>query len=161
MDLTNEEIRVNKRRAMKQLGRLDREARSVEQKFEHVYAALEGGSMDIDDLAPRLEELRAEQRELNEKRVEALDDMNQSDQTPFDAIQMEHYIQDLRSLLHSASFPESKAFLGTFIRRIDSDKEQVGIEYTFPTPAGDGLTATKELLNVREMAPRAGLEPAT
>ena len=101
------------------------------------------------DLAPRLKELRAEQRELNEKRDEALDDMNQADRAPFDAIQMEHYVQDLKSLLHSASFLESKTFLGTFIRRIDFDKEQVGIEYAFPIPAGDGLTATKELLNVR------------
>ena len=75
--------------------------------------------------------------------------MNQADHAPFDAIQMEHYVQDLRSLLHRASFLESKTFLGTFIRRIDFDKEQVGIEYTLPIPAGDGLTATKELLNVR------------
>ena len=93
---------------------------------------MESGKVDVDDLAPWLKELRAEQRELNEKRDEALDDMNQADQAPFDAIQMEHYVQDLRSLLHSASFLESKTFLGTFIRRIDFDKEQVGIEYTIP-----------------------------
>ena len=140
---------MNRRRAINQLDHLEREARTVEQKLEHLYAALESGKVDIDDLAPRLKELRAEQRELNEKRDEALDDMNQADHAPFDAIQMEHYVQDLRSLLHSASFLESKTFLGTFIRRIDFDKEQVGIEYTLPIPAGDGLTATKELLNVR------------
>ena len=149
VNLTNEEMQVNRRRAINQLDHLEREARTVEQKLEHLYAALESGKVDIDDLAPRLKELRAEQRELNEKRDEALDDMNQADHAPFDAIQMEHYVQDLRSLLHSASFLESKTFLGTFIRRIDFDKEQVGIEYTLPIPAGDGLTATKELLNVR------------
>ena len=59
VELTNEEIRVNKRRATKQLDHLDREARSVEQKLEHVYAALESGKVDTDDLAPRLKDLRA------------------------------------------------------------------------------------------------------
>ncbi len=39
--------------------------------------------------------------------------------------------------------------VGTFIRRIDFDKEQVGIEYTFPIPAGGELTATKEFLSIR------------
>ncbi len=151
VDLTNEEMRVNKRHAIKQLDYLDKEARSVEQKLEHVYAAVESGRVDIDDLAPRLKQLRAEQRELNEKRDDALDDMNQVDQTPFDAIQIEQYIQDLRNLLQSASFLESKTFLGTFIRRIDFDKERVGIEYTFPIQAGNELTATKEVLNVRRL----------
>ena len=150
VELTNEEIRVNKRRATKQLDHLDREARSVEQKLEHVYAALESGKVDIDDLAPRLKDLRAEQRELNEKRDEALDDMNQGGQTPFDTILMEHYVHDLGTLLQSASFLESKTFIGTFIRRIDFDKEQVGIEYTLPIPAGGELTATKEFLSIRE-----------
>ena len=150
VELTNEEIRVNKRRATKQLDHLDREARSVDQKLEHVYAALESGKVDIDDLAPRLKELRAEQRELNEKRDEALDDMNQADQTPLDAILMEHYVQDLRTLLQSASFLESKTFIGTFIRRVDFDKEQVGIEYALPILAAAELTATKEFLSIRE-----------
>ncbi len=61
---------------------------------------------------------------------------------------------DNRGLLQSASFLESKTFLGMFIRRIDFDKEQVGIEYTFPIPAGNELTATKELLNVRGIGSR-------
>ena len=39
VELTNEEIRVNKRRRpLSQLDHLDREARSVDQKLEHVYA---------------------------------------------------------------------------------------------------------------------------
>ena len=49
----------------------------MEQKLGHVYAALESGSVDIDDLAPRLKKLRARQRELDEKKDEALDEMNQ------------------------------------------------------------------------------------
>ena len=54
VDMTNEEMRVNKRRAVEQLDRLDREARSVDQKLARLYTAFESGRVDIDDLAPRL-----------------------------------------------------------------------------------------------------------
>ena len=109
-----------------------------------------GNSLNLTYCKDRRQALRAEQRELNEKRDEALDDMNQGGQTPFDTILMEHYVHDLGTLLQSASFLESKTFIGTFIRRIDFDKEQVGIEYTLPVPAGGELTATKEFLSIRE-----------
>ena len=39
---------------------------------------LESGKVDIDDLAPRLKELRARQRELDGKKDEALDEVNQT-----------------------------------------------------------------------------------
>ena len=98
--------------------------------------------MDLDDLSPRLRQLRAEQRELNVKMDQALDETNQAADKPFDSLVMEHYVEDLRRLLQSSSFLECKTFLAAFIRRIEFNREQVGIEYTVPVPAGDGLTAT-------------------
>ena len=147
--LTNEELRVNKRRAAEQLDSLDRQGKAVEQKLAHVYAALESGKVDLDDLSPRLRQLRAEQRELNVKMDEALDEMNQAADKPFDSLVMEHYVGDLRRLLQSSSFLECKTFLATFIRRIEFNREQVGIEFAVPVPAGDRLTATAEVLSVR------------
>ena len=53
--LANEQLRLYKRRAVNRLDRLNREAESVEQKLVHLYAALESGRVDIDDLAPPVE----------------------------------------------------------------------------------------------------------
>ena len=100
-------------------------------------------------LHTRLRELRARQRELDEKRDEALDEMSQAGDRLFDPLTMDHYMGDLRRILQSASFLECKNFLGTFIRRIDFNRQHVGIEYTVPVPAGDGLTNTAEVLSVR------------
>ena len=149
VDLANEELRLYKRRAVSQLDRLNREATSVEQGLAYLYAALESGKVDIDDLAPRLKELRPRQRELSGKKDEALDEMNQTGDTLFDPLAMEDYLGDLRRVLQSASFLECKTFLGSFIRRIDFNKQQVGIEYTMPVLAGDGSTKTTEVLSVR------------
>ena len=119
LDLANEELRLYKRRAVSRLDRLNREAESIEQKLGHVYAALESGSVDIDDLAPRLKELRARQRELDEKKDEALDEMNRRGDSLLNPTAFRSHIGDLKGMLQSASFLERKTFLGSFIRRID------------------------------------------
>ena len=149
IDLVNEELRLYKHRATEQLDGLNREARSVEHSLATLYTSLESGKVDIDDLAPRLKELRARQREIEEKKDEILDEMNQSDGSRFDALEMNRYLEELRTVLQSASFLECKTFLGTFIRRIDFNKQEVGIEYTVPIPTGSGLTKTTEVLRIR------------
>ena len=161
VDLANEELRLYKRRVVSQLDRLNREATSVEQGLAHLYAALESGKVDIDDLAPRLKELRARQRELSGKKDEALDEMNQTGDTFFDSLVMEDYLGDLRRVLQSASFLECKTFLGTFIRRIDFNRQQVGIEYTMPILAADGSTKTTEVLSVRGVGSPSRPTPRT
>ncbi len=143
--LANEELGVNRRRAEQQLERLERENRSVEQKLARLYAALESGKVEIDDLAPRLKELRAEQRELREKTDEALDDINQAGHEPLDVVAMEKYVAELQGLLQSATFQESKAFLASFVRRVEFDKQQVRIEYTVPVALGGGSPDTTEV----------------
>ena len=149
VDLVNEELSLHKRRAAAQLDSLSREAKSVEQRLANLYTALESGKVDIDDLAPRLKELRARQREIDEKKDEALDEMNQTDGSVFDPLAMNHYLEDLQTILQSASFLQCKTFLGSFIRRVDFSKEQVGIEYTVPIPIGNGSTKMTEVLPVR------------
>ena len=101
--------------------------------------------MDIDDLAPRLKELRAEQRELREKMDEALDDINQAGHEHLDVVAMEKYVAELQDLLQSATFQESKTFLASFVRRVEFDKQQVRIEYTVPVTTASGLTDTTEV----------------
>ena len=149
IDLAEEELSLYKRRAISRLDRLNREAESIEEKLGHVYAALESGTVDIDDLAPRLKELRARQRELDAKKDEALDEMNQRGDSLPDPIAFRHQLGELKEILQSASFLERKTFLGSFIRRIDFNKQEVGIEYTMPIPVSDGSTKTAEVLSVR------------
>ena len=147
--LINEELSLRRRQYKKQLQRLTRDIKSVEQKLSRLYTALESGKVDIDDLAPRLKDLRAEHRKLNEKRDEALDDMNQTAHRGFDAIEVEEYIADLRRLLHTGSFLECKALFGSFVRRVDFAKRRVGIEYTMPSLPDYELTGGAEVPNTR------------
>ena len=55
VDITNEKPRGNKRRAQSELTSADQSIEAVGHKLPRLYAGLEGGKADLDDLAPRLE----------------------------------------------------------------------------------------------------------
>ncbi len=149
VELTNEELRANRRRSAKQIESLDRCSRSVEQKLSYLYAALESGKVDLDDLAPRLRQLRAEQRQLNERRDEALEAASEAGERPLGTPVTENYAASLRRLLQGSSFVECKTFLAAFIGRIEFDRRQVGIEYALPVPEPHRLTGTAAVPNAR------------
>ena len=130
--LTNEQLRVDRRRLEKQLEALERANQDLDLKLGRLYAALESGKVDIDDLAPRLRQLRAEQRQLKEKQDDVLDDLSLPVELRLNLEATKQYSNELRNLLQSASFMESKAFLSSFVRRIEFDGHEVGIEYTMP-----------------------------
>ena len=71
--------------------------------------------------------------------------MNQAGHAPLDVVAMDKYVAELQGLLQSATFQESKAFLASFVRRVEFDKQQVRIEYTVPVTTASGLTDTTEV----------------
>ena len=100
----------------------------VDLKLGRLYSALESGKVDIDDLAPRLKELRAEQKALLEKQDEALFQMDESAPPEVDLPRLRKLVADMKAILESSTFLESKAFLRSFIRKVEYTKSEVGIE---------------------------------
>jgi len=117
---------------------------------------LETGKVDIDDLAPRLRELRVNQRALQEKRYELLDRMNKETAHVVGLKAIEGYVSDLKGLLESASFLERKAFLRSFVKRVEFNSPQVAIDYTIPLLLEDGLTSSKEVLHINKSGSPGG-----
>ena len=60
VELSNEQLSIDRRRIERRLDSLALVNREVETKLERLYTALESGKLDIDDLAPRLKQLRTE-----------------------------------------------------------------------------------------------------
>ena len=148
VNLVNEELCRNSSLYEEQLTQIGHQLGQVGNKLAKLYAALETGKVDIDDLAPRLKELRAQQRELQEKRDELLDKMNNETAQVIDMKAIKEYVSDLKGLLGSASFLQQKAFLRSFVKRVEFTSPQVSIDYTIPLPVGDGLTSSKEVLRI-------------
>ena len=77
---------------------------------------LETGKIKLDDLAPRIRELKERQDELNKTRVQVEADMVARGTEEIDVNTVKAYAQDLRSLLEEADLTERKAFLRSFIK---------------------------------------------
>ena len=112
---------------------------------------MEGGKVDLDDLAPRLKELRAEQRALDEGRDQVLAETNQPACPELDLAKVREYAGEMRSLLESSTFLESKTFLGSFVRKVEYTRKEVAIEYTAPVVTGGGLNSDREVLNTNRV----------
>jgi site-specific DNA recombinase len=107
---------------------------SLTARLSRLYDALETGEIELDDLAPRIRELKARQNELTKARVQAEAEMIAQGIEQVDIATVKAYAQDLRGLLQEADFTERKAFLHSFIKRIEVNKEQVTVYYKLPMP---------------------------
>ena len=145
--ITNEQLRVDRRRCEKQLDTLEQDNKELELKLGRLYAAIESGKVDIDDLAPRLRQLRAEQSQLKERQDEALDELSLAGERRLSLKATQEYAGDLKNLLQSSSFMESKAFLRSFIRRVAFSGREVTIEYTVPVRPEKVLTGNGKVPN--------------
>ena len=114
-------------------------------RLSKLYAAIESGKVDLEDLAPRIKEVRAQQKELEDKRNQLLDEMNEGAPINLGLDRIREYVDSLKTLLESSSFMEQKTFLKSFIKRIELNEPHVVIDYTMPLPI-NGLTATEEVL---------------
>ena len=100
-----------------------------------LYDALEAGKLNLDDLALRVKELRSRQDELSKARLQLETEKITRGVKHLDAEVIKSYAGDLKSLLEEAEIAESKAFLRSFIKRIEIDKSQAVIHYNLPVPS--------------------------
>jgi negative regulator of replication initiation len=73
----------------------------------------------LEDLALRIKEVRAQQKELEVKRNQLIDEMNEGAHIDLALDRIREYVDSLKNLLESSSFLEQKTFLKSFLKRIE------------------------------------------
>ena len=68
-------------------------------KLGKLYNSLETGKLDIDDLAPRIKELKTQINTLETKRNEIIEEIQIPKNLPFSANSLKSYVKDLAELL--------------------------------------------------------------
>jgi site-specific DNA recombinase len=132
--MVNEELQSASCGLKGQMDVIDAELRDVRARLSKLYDALETGKLDLDDLAPRIRDLKARQDELGKAKVQIEADMVAQGVEQVDVAAVRAYAQDLRHLLEEADFTERKAFLRSFIKRIEVNGRQVRVCYSLPVP---------------------------
>jgi hypothetical protein len=89
----------------------------------------------LNDLAPRIKELKGRQDELLKARVLLEADMTLHGVQHVDAEQVKSYARDLRSLLTETDIVKSKAFLRSFVEKMVICGTTGTIYYKLPVPA--------------------------
>lgn len=107
VSLINKELRTNGRLYEKQIVDLERQVGQVERKLDKLYSALEDGKIDVDDLAPRLKELRSQQKSLASKREEVGQTMSNESCQQLDVKAAQDYVLDLRNTLANSDLVAS------------------------------------------------------
>lgn len=116
------------------LDAIDAELNDVKMRLSRLYDALETGKLGLDDLAPRIKELKLRQDELTNVRVQTEADLVVGGVQHVDVEMVKSYARDLKNLLEDADFTQSKVFLRSFVKRMVIDGDKVRIEYHLPMP---------------------------
>ena len=153
--LVNEELDSTHGLLKDRLDAIDTEFNDVRLRLSRLYDALETGKLSLDDLAARIKELRTRQDELSKARLQLEAEKITRGIKYVDAEVIKSYARDLKSLLEEADITESKAFLRSFIKRIEIDKSQAVLHYNLPVPPYGDQTQT---LGVLPMVTPGGAE---
>ena len=125
----------------------------IEKKLARHYELIESNALKVADVAPRLRELNGEKEALaaeisllNTATPRAVTFPKPSQETVI------AYVEDLRSTLNEGSIMHRKAFLNSFIRRINIKNSEAEIEYT--CPIGLGGNRRNEVLSMARIGSR-------
>jgi len=92
--------------------------------------ALETGEFKSGELAPRIKAMFQKKEELQQARAEAEEALRDRTIELADEGVVKAYVEDLRALLEESSIMEQKAFLKSFVQRIEVGDSDVKVIYT-------------------------------
>ncbi len=125
---------------------IDGQLEDLRVRLHKLYSALETGKLEVEDLAPRIKELREQIDDLERKRLELVESIRDTKVELLDAPVVRAYVEDLSSLLGKGSIVEQKSFLRSFVKRIEVNPPQVAIDYTIPLETKKVEPLTREVL---------------
>ncbi len=146
--MVNEDLRTGATEIKERMGIIDAEQKDAHARLAKLYDALETAKLSLDDLAPRIKEMKARQDDLNKSRIQLEAELIAQGVEQVDLDTVKCYAQDLRNLIEEAELVERKTFLRSFIKRIVIDKDKVTLLYKLPMPKKETLKEETAVLSI-------------
>ena len=146
--LVNEELDSSHGSLKDKLDAIDAELNDVKARLSKLYDVLETGKLNLDDLSPRIKELKAKQDTLSKTRVQVEADMVVEGVQHIEVEAVKAYAQDLRGLLEEGNFTQSKSFLRSFVKRVTINGDKAQIQYRLPMPPDGKKTSSVGVLPI-------------
>ena len=128
----NEEVDIASVEYRERLDTILSELDDTNQRLTRLYDALETNKIGIDDLAPRIQELRCHQAQLLSTKAELGQKLSDRRVYLADMDTVTRYVQDLRSLLDESPLTDRKAFIKSFVKEASVKGAEVSLTYTIP-----------------------------
>ncbi len=146
--LTDQELARASDECRKRLELLDDQIAEVDSRLGRLYDALEAGSFQGGELAPRIRELTRKKEELRQARAEVEETLHYDSLSTADDQVVRDYADELRDLLAKSSITEQRSVLRSFCKRIEVDEGEVKMYYTIPVPPDSTTEETVGVLPI-------------
>ncbi|MCL0047861.1 recombinase family protein [Dehalococcoidia bacterium] len=130
--LTNEELAQTCDEERERLELIQAQIADVDSRLGKLYDALETGEFKSGELAPRIKALFAKKEELQQVKAEAEEALRYRTIELADPDVVRAYVKDLKGLLEESEIVEQKAFLKSFVEKIEVGDSEVKVIYTIP-----------------------------
>ena len=132
--LTNEELAQTCTEEREKLELLQPQIAEADSRLGKLYDALETGEFKGGELASRIQALFQKKEELQRAKAEAEEVLRYKAVDMADPHVVREYVNDMRDLLAKSSITEQRAFLKSFVERIEVGDSEVKMYYTIPIP---------------------------
>ena len=140
--LVNEEMDSASSSYREELDAISDEVINAGHRLERLYDAIEMSKLELDDIAPRIKELRNRQERLQARKAQIQSYLSDRKVELASPEIVWEYVEDLRNILNNSSLSERKAFIRSFVKEVKVTGEDVLLTYTIPlTP--DGISEEK------------------
>ncbi len=148
VELVNEELEATGNESRDRLATIDAEIREVDGRLTRLYEVLETRALVLDDVAPRIKDLRLQLDALRKTRLQSEADAVLQGVQQVDAMTVRRHAEELTQLLDEAEVSERKTFLRSFVKRVEVEAGQITLHYTLPLPTSSGKLRKAEVLPI-------------
>ena len=153
MKIVNEEMDASAAENHEKLATITQAEVDVNRRLERLYNALETGTLQLEDLAPRKKEQRQRQENLRITRSQLELELSDKRVHIADLRTVTNYVKDLHGLLKESNLNEKKSFIRSFVREARITGNDVLLTYTIPLVPG---MQTKEEMAVPPIVQHGG-----
>ena len=132
--LTNDELRGSLESLKERISGIDSQLDETDRRLGRLYDALETGKIVVEDLAPRIRELRERRDLLLRSKAEAQETVDAGRVELVSRGVVFEYLKDLKGVLDYGSVSERRALLKSFVRSVERHDSEVTVRYTLPLP---------------------------
>jgi site-specific DNA recombinase len=155
--LVNEEMDSFAAGYRSRLEAVDSELADVSRRLGHLYDALETGKLGLGDLAPRIQNLRHRQDQLEAAKQDIEDALLNRKVELADLNAIVAYVEDLKTILMDSPLTERRAFIRNFVKEVKVTGDEVLLSYTIPLPPGGIVEEKAGVLSIVQRGSAYGI----